>query len=190
MNGMRKIGLVFLALGFFGSAFVSVRHGDSAGLAWRTVEWGWYALPFLIGVAGVIILRTTAKQADTHSHKLDTNMATLESCLARLLGRLQAMIGDSQSIFVYDVHTRIDDELAEDLASFADARESIAHRFGLQSYADVMTRFALGERNINRAWSASADGYVDEVWLSLGRAETEMSGAQALLQSLRARSPD
>ena len=37
------------------------------------------------------------------------------------------------------------------------------HVFGMQNYADVMSNFAAGERYINRVWSASTDGYVDEV---------------------------
>ncbi len=183
MSGLRKLGLLLLTVGFFASAFVAVRHADSAGLAWNTIEWVWYIATFLLGVSGVVLLRVTARTADTHSHKLDADMATLESSLGKLLGRLQMMIRDAELVDVYDVHGRIDDELVEDLSAFADARESMAHRFGLQSYADVMTKFALAERNINRAWSASADGYIDEVWASMSRAEKEMSAAHTQLKS-------
>jgi hypothetical protein len=44
-----------------------------------------------------------------------------------------------------------------------DARESIAHRHGLAVYGEIMSSFAAGERYLNRVWSASADGYIDEV---------------------------
>ena len=44
------------------------------------------------------------------------------------------------------------------------------HVFGMQNYADVMSNFAAGERYINRVWSASTDGYEDEVRAYLVRA--------------------
>jgi hypothetical protein len=51
----------------------------------------------------------------------------------------------------------------EDLAAFVAARQSIAHIYGLAAYGEVMSSFAAGERYLNRVWSASADGYIDEV---------------------------
>ena len=47
------------------------------------------------------------------------------------------------------------------------------HVFGLQNYADVMSNFAAGERYINRVWSASTDGYEDEVRHYLQRARDQ-----------------
>ncbi len=52
---------------------------------------------------------------------------------------------------------------ADDLNTFIEARESIAHSYGLAAYADVMNCFTAGERYLNRVWSASADGYIDEI---------------------------
>jgi hypothetical protein len=40
-----------------------------------------------------------------------------------------------------------------------------------------MSNFAAGERYINRVWSASTDGYVDEVILYLGRAREQFREA-------------
>ncbi len=61
------------------------------------------------------------------------------------------------------VQHRIDELFPGDLNTFVEARETIPHVYGLQAYADVMSHFAAGERYLNRVWSASADGYVDEV---------------------------
>ena len=58
-------------------------------------------------------------------------------------------------------------------------------RFGLQTYANVMSAFAASERLINRTWSASADGYVDEVRTCLALAEDEMRSAQTQLRAAR-----
>ncbi|UCF23021.1 MAG: hypothetical protein JSV72_19445 [Ralstonia sp.] len=182
MSGKRMIGFVLMVVGFLAAAFVAVRQADSTGLEWNTIEWKWYLPAFVIGAAGVVVLRMTARGAETHAHKLDADMQTLATSLERLVAKLAEFVGRRESIDVYDVHKCIDAELVEDLGAFVDARESLIHRYGLQPYADLMSRFALAERNINRAWSASADGYVDEVWASMQRAKEEMAEAQALFQ--------
>ncbi len=57
--------------------------------------------------------------------------------------------------------------------------------FGMQNYADVMSNFAAGERYINRVWSASTDGYVDEVNLYLGRALDQFREAHQHFHDLK-----
>jgi hypothetical protein len=59
------------------------------------------------------------------------------------------------------------------------------HIFGLQGYADIMSAFAAGERYINRVWSASTDGYVDEVLSYLDRATRQFRDANALFVDLQ-----
>ncbi len=48
------------------------------------------------------------------------------------------------------------------LAAFVDARPRLVAKLGLGGYAELMDRFAAAERQLNRAWSAAADGYFDE----------------------------
>ena len=78
---------------------------------------------------------------------------------------------------VYEARFEIDRLLREDLNNFANARESMKHIFGLRNYADVMSAFAAGERYIKRVWSASTDGYVDEVRSYLECATQQFRGA-------------
>ena len=59
------------------------------------------------------------------------------------------------------------------------------HVFGLQNYADVMSAFAAGERYINRVWSASTDGYIDEVRSYLDRATQQFREARTLFAKLQ-----
>ncbi len=178
---MRFTGGLLLMLGFFGAAFVTVRHADAEQLEWQTIEWAWYAIAFVVGLVGVVVLRVTAKSTGTQAHKLDADLEAMKTSLGRLVDKLSAMTAGRDDISVYDVHGRIDDELMIDLNAFVEARETLIHLYGLQPYADLMNRFALSERNINRAWSASADGYIDEVWICMERALQEMSAARGLL---------
>lgn len=92
---------------------------------------------------------------------------------------------DKDNIHTYDMHKKIDALLLEDLDAFAEARETIAHVHGLANYADVMNHFAGGERYLNRVWSASADGYIDEVNEYIGRAQEQFEEAQKLLGNLK-----
>lgn len=46
--------------------------------------------------------------------------------------------------------------------AFIDARPLLVNRMGLGGYSELMDHFAAAERQINRAWSAAADGVYDE----------------------------
>jgi hypothetical protein len=184
MDALRPVGFVLFAIGFVMASFFAVRQTDSVGAEWLTIQWGWYANGFVVCLIGVVIIRLTGRSADTHADKVTAGLQDCEESIERIAGRLSSMFHHRETIDVYDVHRRIDDEIVEDLAAFANARESMEHRFGLQPYVSVMSRFALGERNVNRAWSASADGYIDEVWKCISRAEVEMSAAKQLLADL------
>ena len=81
------------------------------------------------------------------------------------------------------MHHRIDAELMEDIDTFVEARESMIPKLGMQRYADIMSPFANAERLLNRAWSASADGYVDEVRNCIAGARVELEKAAQLLAS-------
>lgn len=175
---IKKFGYACLAVGFLAGAFITTRHVDK-------VEWPAFSACAAIMFAGLISVRSAARTErddhDAHHGSIDT----LTKSLASIIDKLSAMNGNRDAIDVYDVHGRIDDDLMSDLGEFVDARESMIPIFGLSVYADVMSGFATGERNINRAWSASADGYIDEVWASLGRAEARMREAAAKLDEER-----
>ncbi len=57
------------------------------------------------------------------------------------------------------------------LQNFIAARPYVISRMGLSGYAAVMDRFAGAERQVNRAWSAAADGYLEESESCLVEAE-------------------
>lgn len=78
---------------------------------------------------------------------------------------------------------RLGDAQAVAIVSFIDARAVLINRLGLGAYAELMDRFAAMERQINRCWSAAADGVEVEALECLERAaaimketETKMPG--------------
>ena len=62
--------------------------------------------------------------------------------------------------------------------------ESIAIAFGLPLYASVMSHFAAGERYLNRVWSCSVDGYIDEAHAYISRAREQFEEGHAILAKM------
>jgi hypothetical protein len=172
---MRNLGHVLMWVGFLATAFVSMQQSDQ-------IHWTNYAFTALVGAAGVILLRRTAGADAKQTHVVKSNLATLERTLSEALNAVKHLNQTKDDVYVYDVHGRIDADVAAQMADFADARESMIHGLGLAEYADVMDHFARGERFLNRAWSASADGYINEVWDSLGLCESELQIADNALR--------
>jgi hypothetical protein len=124
------------------------------------------------------------RRAARHVDRLAEDMETLEASLGRVVGNVETLDRDKESIDVYDLKNRIDDLFPADLDAFVRARESIIHRHGLQAYADVMNPFAAGERYLNRVWSTSTDGYIDEAHTYLGRSHEQFEDALEILRGL------
>ena len=182
MRAVRAIGLGLLLAGFLAAAFATVRLAEVEDRPWESVAWTGYGVGLIVGVVGVAMLRSTRRHDASQSHKIEADLHILSTSLTRLVAALSDLNRRRETVGVYEVHTLIDAHLAEDLGLFAEAREGLIPSYGLQCYADLMSRFATAERLINRVWSASVDGYVDEVWSCMERAETIMTEVHALLE--------
>jgi len=174
---MKAIGYALTWLGFLAAAYVSVDRVE--GVDWVNF---WFALG--VGVAGVALVRWRMYAEASHEDKLVADVAVLGQSLERAVAAVEAIDAEKQKVSVYDLRHRIDEEVRDDLAVFAEARESIAYRFGLAAYGEVMTHFASGERYLNRVWSASTDGYVDEAHDYLGRAKGQLEEALGAFRRL------
>lgn len=173
---MKSLGYILISLGFLVGSYFSVIDTEQ-------VEWSMVVPGLLVGLLGVALIQVSIRGQSTAIETVRTNIEKLEESLARIVDKITILDTDKESINVYDVHDRIDDDFMSDLDVFVDNRESIGHAFGLQSYADVMTHFATAERYLNRCWSASSDGYVDEVNKYLSRAKDQFTQALELLRS-------
>ena len=112
---------------------------------------------------------------------LEVNRSELRESLQNVVRDLGEIANDGSASGA-DLRDRIDLKLRDDLRRFADARSSMVHLFGLQTYADIMSSFAAGERYINRVWSASADGYDEEAATYIEKAAKQFAEAQRQLQ--------
>ena len=190
MNTTRMVGHLLLWTGFLVGALVAVMTTELQGMPWSTIWWPAYGEALFFAIIGVIILRATKRPLSVALDERTDAINELAAILARLRARVEGWSKTSDKIPVYDFHGMIDEELADDLGRFAELREALVAEFGLDHYAKIMTEFALAERTLNRTWSASADGYLDEVQASLSRAGSHLSAARRRLdEAVKAQPP-
>jgi hypothetical protein len=165
---MKLFGYLVITAGFLGGSFYSVRAEEGVPLVPYLAALG-------VGIAGVALARFALRREARHEDTLSANIATLEASLGQVVALARTLEAERDSIDVFDLRHRIDQQFLEPLDAFVQARESLIHTFGLQPYADVMNPFAAGERNLNRVWSASTDGYIDEAhtYITLAREQFE-----------------
>lgn len=176
---MKKLGYLLITGGFLSGAYAAVRDPEAVAL-----------VPFLVaffgGGLGVALVRVALHKASRHEEKLAANLGTLGDKLERLAENAERLEHEKGRIDVYDLRHKIEDVFADDLNAFVEARESIAHRYGLEAYAEVMSHFAAGERHLNRVWSTSTDGYIDEAHTYVARAAEQLREAQQSFSKLTA----
>ncbi len=175
---MKKLGYLLITVGFLGGALASVVDKDR-------VEWVYFGVAVAVGALGVATVRLSEKQASTSERKLAVNMQSIETVLCAVVENMGRLEEEKGAINTYDVRHRIDELFRDDLARFVDARESIGHVYGLSAYGDVMSSFAAGERYLNRVWSASADGYIDEVNAYIDKAREQFVDSLEKIRQLK-----
>ena len=127
------------------------------------VNWTAFIPVIVAGVIGVVLTKKLEAAEAKSGDKIQANKADLEQSLKNIVANLKELDGRKDKVPTYDMRFEIDRIFRDDLMTFAEARDSMKYLFGMQAYADIMSSFAAGERYINRVWSASTDGYVDEV---------------------------
>jgi hypothetical protein len=173
---MRNLGYLLITGSFLVGSYFSVVDAEQ-------IVWTWVGPALVVGLAGVGLIQL-ARRGDESSHEaVQAGLQQIEESLARIVENSAQLDRSKEEIDPYEVRHRIDELFMEDLDIFVQSRERIGHRYGLQAYANVMSHFATGERYLNRAWSASTDGYIDEVHAYLARASEQFSEALDLLRA-------
>ena len=174
---MRPLALLLVAAGFLAGAYQAVRSPQELAVAP-------YLVAVLLGALGVALLRWDARRTASAAETVAAGMSELRERIARLADNAKAFELDAPTLPVDDFRKRVEQVFADDLSGFAARRETITVRHGLQAYADVMSPFASAERHLNRVWSASTDGYIDEARTYVTRAREELEDAREALGSL------
>lgn len=172
---MSAAGYFLTIVAFLGGAFL-------ASLDPTEVQWGLFIPCLVVGSVGVYLIKRSSMRHARSEETLANNRGHIEDSLDRIIDELDALEAGKNDIPPYDLRFEIDRRFRTDLNRFVEARESLAHIYGLQAYADIMSAFAAGERYLNRVWSASADGYADEAREYIGRALVQFREAKDKLE--------
>ncbi len=176
---MRRFGFLLVIVGFLAGALASVVNPTA-------VRWDRFIPAVAVGFAGVVLVRLGRRREVRATERLTSNMRAIQDSLRRIAQNMTQLNAEKQSIDPYEVRHRLEELFADDLSTFITARESIAYSYRLAAYADVMSSFAAGERYLNRAWCASADGYVDEIHQYLGEAKEQFASSLGKVLALQA----
>jgi len=176
---MQRIGYILVTVGFLAASFVAVQDV-------RSINWTWFLIAAALSVLGVALAQYARRAQAVHADTVTSNIEDIDKSLKAIVEKVTQLNAQKGEINTYDMRHKIDEILLDDLNTFVEARETIGVRYGLNAYADVMSHYAAGERYLNRIWSASADGYIDEVNAFLDRAQAQFVATQEVFLKLKA----
>jgi hypothetical protein len=170
---MKNIAYLLLVGGFLTGAYATALDAQN-------VDWTLFSIAAIGAIAGVIIAKRATRAHATSGTVLETNRKELNESIGNIVRDIGEMTAGTAAKGE-ELRTWIDERLRPDLRRFVEARQSMVHLFGLQTYADIMSEFAAGERYINRVWTSSADGYDNEAATYLARAAEQFADAKRQL---------
>jgi hypothetical protein len=155
---MEQLGKLLVVLSSLAGAYLASLHATE-------INWPVFLPVMLFGGIGAMLVKRGQRATAGHSELLNGHRSDLQQSLDNIVTNLEQLDAGKLDIPSYDVRFEIDRLFRRDLARFADVRDSMKTLFGLQKFADIMPSFTAGERYLNRIWSASTDGYMDEMLL-------------------------
>ena len=174
---MKKLGYLLVFVGFVAASLVSVTDV-------LQVSWAHFIIFLIISVIGIFLIRRSEKKETMHEETLSRNMKAIEESLVRIVNDVKLIRSEIDPNRPQEVRKRIDKKLPDHLETFIESRKTIGHVHGLQAYGHVMNYFATAERYLNRVWSASTDGYIDEVTEYMEKSERQFEEALTALREL------
>lgn len=174
---MKKIGLILVFAGIIISSLISVQ--DPVNVNWT------YFIPIIaISAVGIVMVRLAIIKHSRQEDNVTQLVCNIKESIEAINKEMEFLYQNKANINVYDLHIEIDKRLVDSLDKFANSRECIKTQYGVQNYADVMSHFAAGERYLNRVWSCSTDGYIDEAHEYIDRSYDQFKKVKNLYEKL------
>lgn len=189
----RSLGTVLFLVGIVVAGTFAARvvppqvpEGETAGAVDRIEAWGNTAGPgFAVGailmIAGVVLVRVTGRVGASLPAGKPGYAGTPDTLLVSIIDRLGDIPLNSVKQDSKVVKEALDQVLEELVPNLLDGREALIARLGLSRFAEMMSSFAVMERNSGRAWSALIDECYDEVPECVERARGGAAQALAVL---------
>jgi hypothetical protein len=156
---------------------------------WARWDYGWLLGFAVLGlILGAVMIRLERRQAlaaalapqAAGAAAVDSPDALLRGAaadLAALRSDLAGMRSDEERLEA--ILSRITKVQQRRFEPFVAARPMLIGRLGMAGYAQLMDSFAAAERQVNRAWSAAADGVLEESLYCLEAAQPLLDEAIA-----------
>lgn len=145
----------------------------------------WAFLVGLVGLGGAAVLLKRAARQQFAAGEVSKPGEGPEAALQELIQGVEtlqrALPALAPAARLLQVRDHLDHLRQTHLEAFLEGRPQLIARLGLFGYAEVMDRFAAGERQIYRAWSAAADGIHEEMVDCLGQAIAYLKQARQRL---------
>lgn len=145
----------------------------------------WLFLLALVGLTGTglwiksMVRKSAVAPVKREEGSPNVAFAQIRRIVDSLRNDLPGMADDRARL--REIVHRLDEVQKHHAVTFVDARAELRARLGVTGYALLMDRFAGAERLINRAWSAAADGVLEEALDSLEIAAERLVEAQEYL---------
>jgi hypothetical protein len=178
------IGHLLLWTGFLSGSLAAVFRTNRTDVPWLTINWYWFGASIAVGIAGVIALRRRRSSAALQT-RMQGSLSQIQGNLDQLVSKMHDLQQQHPNLTPRQTLDYIDHQLADHFREFGDGRNAITAAYGLETFAEVMSGFAASERYINRVWSASADGYVDEASSYIDLSLNELEAAQRVMHAKR-----
>lgn len=116
-----------------------------------------------VGVLGLVLWRLDERRK---AHAMARGELGDRADAAKLLREVQAPLdalgADLHHLKPAEITARVDALLVGYVLPFAEMRQQLITRFGMQRGAEILVTVAFGERLLNRVWSAAGDEHVVE----------------------------
>ncbi len=158
---MNRLSLIYMITGNVLAliALAGITFSKIAFLTWHTFFPGLF-----IAVAGAGLLGMPQKMEHRDEEGISKKLDPAK-CMETVIGIIKEI--DFAKMNPKTIQEKIEDIQLNNLVPFAEARHEFQHDYGIVNFADFFSDFATGERNVNRAWSALVDGYLEETKESL-----------------------
>ncbi len=164
----------------------SAAHSEEADFLSRFPDtMGVFVGGALLAVLGLVLWRLglraeTAEAANIGTVDQPDDPIALLRSLQQPARKLAAEIGSLDSDRLLE---RLDELNERFVLPFAEARMRVIDRKGMSVGADILATAAVGERMLNRTWSAAADGHLQEARSSYDEAVEAFTAAIRLLDA-------
>lgn len=162
--------------------------------SWQRWPGLWYFLTTLatLFLGALMVRRASKKELQIENHASEKNdpivlLRSLQHEISTLLSQFEGLSADgNQQNQLKHTLDKLSQVHANEVTNFVESRAFMVGKYGLSGFAHIMDRFAALERQLNRAWSACADGVYIEVIECLKNADVLVAETLATLKQFDA----